>query len=440
MNTRIACLPGLLLTVCIGYGPYSHASVIGTNPPAGSLTQARIAQLPAAAQAAWAAYLGRSERQRNADKDALRNELKLAGLNKPSEPPHGNSARSIPLDRDPVWYASPEAKRIANVIVSFQTPAGGWSKNIDMSSEARKPGEAFATNNLSRFLTPGDFDTPLEPDWNYVGTIDNDATITQLRFLAKVVGTAGERESAPWSAAFLRGLDYLFDAQFPNGGWPQVWPLEGGYHDAITFNDDAMTQVVELMSLVAQGGQEFAFVPPSVREKAQASFERGIKCILAAQIVTNGTATVWPQQADALTLKPVSGRNFEPPAASGAESAAILLLLMNRLPHPTAAEQRAIHSATAWLRKTAIYGQSWERAGDVRALVPKPGAGPIWARYYEIGTDKPIFADRDKTIHDSVGELSKERRNGYAWYGAGARSALERFEQWSRDHPPPGRR
>jgi PelA/Pel-15E family pectate lyase len=35
---------------------------------------------------------------------------------------------------------------------------------------------------------------------------------------------------------------YLLAAQFPNGGWPQVWPLEGGYHDAVTFNDNAVSE------------------------------------------------------------------------------------------------------------------------------------------------------------------------------------------------------
>ena len=52
---------------------------------------------------------------------------------------------------------------------------------------------------------------------------------TEIQFLARVGN----------HAAVLRGLDYTFAAQFPNGGWPQVWPLEGGYHDAITFNDGA---------------------------------------------------------------------------------------------------------------------------------------------------------------------------------------------------------
>jgi len=169
--------------------------------------------------------------------------------------------------------------------------------------------------------------------------------------------------------------------------------------------------------------------------RAAASAARGIRCVLASQIVVNGTFTVWPQQDDPLTLNPESGRNYEPPALSASESASLLLLLMNDFPHPSAAEQRAIRSAAAWFKKTAIFGQSYQRGPEGRQLVPSPGAGPIWARYYQIGTDTPIFADRDKSIHDNVSELSKERRNGYSWYSSDSKRALDRFAAWSAEHP-----
>jgi PelA/Pel-15E family pectate lyase len=410
------------------------ASTIGINPPIEPLTRDRIALLPPKEQNAWLDHLKRSARQREADKNFLQSELKHAGIEKAIEPPHGFSARSIPLNREVAWYASADARHIADVIVSFQTPAGGWGKNMDMSKEPRRPGEAFTSNNLSRFSSPGDFDAPLEPDWNYVGTIDNDATTTQMNFLAKVIAATGVAGGAAYRAAFLHGMDYLFAAQFPNGGWPQVWPLEGGYHDAITYNDDAMTQVVELIGHVAAARDEFSFVPRNIRKRAASSFARGIQCILATQIVANGTLTVWPQQDDALTLKPVSGRNYEPPAQCASESASLLLLLMNDLPHPTEAEERSIRAAAAWFKKTAIYNERWVRAPEGAQLVPTPGAGPIWARYYQAGTDTPVFADRDKSIHDNVGEISRERRNGYSWYSADSQCALDRFATWNVEH------
>jgi PelA/Pel-15E family pectate lyase len=349
--------------------------------------------------------------------------------------------------------------RIADIILSFQTPAGGWSKNLDMSSHRRAPGEHFAPGNASRYLGHGDFDEPLNENWHYVGTFDNDATTTQLRYLTKVIAALKSSAVQPYRKAFLHGLDYVFAAQYPNGGWPQVWPLEGGYHDAITFNDDAMINVLRLLRDVAEGKEDFAFVPAIARKLAAASVRRGIECILAAQIVVQAEKTdaarageelgigrigqsgrmerrtVWCQQHDPLTLAPASARNYEMPSLVSAESAQIALFLME-LPNPDRETAAAIRAAAAWFDKTKIYDVAFGfTAGEGRRLVSAPGNGPLWSRYYEIGSDRPIFGDRDKTIHDTVEEISQERRNGYGWFRDTPQRALERYAAWEKEHP-----
>jgi PelA/Pel-15E family pectate lyase len=411
------------------------AAVIGESVAPQPITADRIAALPRAQQAAWRDYLARSVRQMGADRAFLQAELKSAGL--PSEliPPNGSAARSIPLNKPAEWYGGGEARRIADIIVSFQTPAGGWSKNLDLSLHPRRPGESFAPNNLSTHLGPGDLDMPHDPKWNYVGTLDNDATTTELRFLASVAA-AMAHDGEAYRGSVLRALEYLFAAQFPNGGWPQVWPLQGGYHDAITFNDGAVTGTLELLQEVADGQDAFAFVPESVRARARASVAKGIECILATQIGPQGHRTVWAQQHDALSLKPVAGRNYEPAAQCGSESAALVRFLM-RLPQPSPSVVDAVHAAAAWFRKTAVHGVAFQRGAGGRRLVPVQDAGPLWARFYEIGTDRPVFGDRDKSIHDDVNEISEERRDGYSWYNAGPQEALDRYAAWSVSHPPP---
>jgi PelA/Pel-15E family pectate lyase len=409
------------------------AAIVGTSVPAEPLTAQRIAQLPRSQQAAWTAYLDRSIRQMKADRAALDAELKAAGLAEPLLPPGGNSARSTPLNRPDEWYATPDARRVADIIVSFQTPAGGWSKNLNFADHVRRKGEHFAGNNLSRYLGPDDFDTPHDPKWNYVGTLDNDATNTELQFLAKVAAHAAA-DGAAYRASFLRGVEYLLAAQYPNGGWPQVYPLEGGYHDAITINDGAVEESLRLLQEVSAGRTPYEFVPADVRRRAGAAVTRGVDCVLAAQIQVNGVRTVWGQQHDPLTLKPVSGRNYEPAAECSSESAALLQFLMD-LPNPNPRVVAAVHQGVAWLRKVAIHDQAYARGPEGGHLVPTPHAPALWARFYEIGTDRPIFGDRDKSIHDSVEELTRERRQGYSWYNSAAQAALDRFDQWSPAHP-----
>src|SRR5271156_3580527 len=212
------CLLSLLVTT-----PLSSA-VIGTSKPAEAITAARIATLPAKDRAAWTAYLERSQKQMQIDRATLAAE-RTAGAPEPPTPKEGFSARTMPLNRDAAWYGSAEARHIADVIVSFQTPAGGWSKNLDLSGAVRARGQSYTTDNLSKHSSEDEFDTTKDPHWNYVGTLDNDATNTELHFLALVSGATPGAPGEPYRTSFLRGIRYLLAAQFPNGGWPQVWPL-----------------------------------------------------------------------------------------------------------------------------------------------------------------------------------------------------------------------
>jgi PelA/Pel-15E family pectate lyase len=426
------CSHVILFTFALGFAVPLSAAIIGTNPPALPLTFERIATLPSAQQPAWKKYLEQSDRQLQADKNFLHAEMRGHGIKESIAPPSGHSAKSIPLEKDDGWYVGTEARQIADIIVSFQTPAGGWSKNLDMTKHLRAPGENFASDNNSKFLGTNDFDSASDTNWDYVGTFDNDATITELNFLGKIISASGTNSSAPYRASFLRGLDYIFAAQYPNGGWPQVWPLQGGYHDTITFNDDAMANILNLLQDISTGTNNFTFVPEKTRARVATSLKRGIACVLATQIVADGRLTVWCQQNDALTLQPASARNYEMPSQASGESAKIMQFLME-LPNPGSNIITVVDAAAIWFEKTKTNDVAWKFANnDGRHLVSAPGNGPLWARYYEIGSDRPIFGDRDKTIHDNVDEISKERRDGYAWFNDDAKRMLEHYANWKK--------
>ncbi len=419
------------------------AAIVGTNPPALPVTAARIAALPAAEQKPWRDYLARSEQLHAADLAFFAAEMKAHNLTTPTMPSEGRGS-GLGLNRPEASFATDEARKIADNVLSFQTPAGGWSKNMNYTNHARQPGERFAPGNAAppaaaaanARATTVDNDKPADPSWHYVGTFDNDATITQLRFLAHVATALGEKMGAPYRDSVRRGLDYAFAAQFPNGGFPQVYPLEGGYHDTITFNDNALVNVLSFLNEVAEAQNGFTFLTADQRTRAAAAVQRGVACILACQIVANGRLTVWCQQHDALTLVPASARNYEMPAQSGSESDDVMIFLMN-LPAPSPTIVASVHAAAAWFEKTALRDFAYRPApdGSGRTLLKVPGAGPIWARYYEIGTDRPLFGDRDKSIHDDVNEISKERRNGYSWYNNGPERALAHYAKWAKAHP-----
>ena len=228
-------------------------------------------------------------------------------------------------------------------------------------------------------------------------TIDNDGTTLPMEFLARMVLPTGD---ARYRAAFERGVDYLLAAQYPNGGWPQFFPLREGYYSRITYNDNAMIRVLTLLRDVAAGTPHYAFVDAGRRAKAGAAVARGLDVILRTQLKQGGALTAWCAQYDERTLEPAWARNYEPPTLSGSESVGIVRYLME-VDQPTPEVAAAVEGAVAWLKSVAIEGLRYEEVTLAdgtrdRRVVADPSAPPLWARFYDLGTNRPIFTGRDK--------------------------------------------
>jgi PelA/Pel-15E family pectate lyase len=335
---------------------------------------------------------------------------------KPAAPVNWRDA----LRQKPEWYAGPEAARVADNLLVYQREVGGWPKNVDMAAPLDEKRRAELVRQKAVVGNES------------AATIDNGATFTQLEFLARVY-TAQKQERH--REAFLRGLDYLLAAQYENGGWPQYFPLRKGYYSLITYNDNAMVGVLELLRDVARRKPAYDFVDDARRARSEKAVARGVECILNTQVVTKGRKTVWGAQHDAATLAPAPARKFEPVSLASRESAAITRFLMS-LPQPDARVVEAVESAVAWFRSTQLGGVRWVERRDAsqpggfeRTLVADKDAPPLWARFYEIGADRPVFEGRDGVVRYSVMEIEAERRNGYGWY------TEEPLKLLNRDYP-----
>ena len=372
---------------------FLHAAMPPARADSAALTPARIAALAPDEQPPWLAFLARSREDLAADLAVIYAELEAVHPVDWSAPPEGRGVAEL-LRKSDDWFASGEAARVVGIVASFQTASGGWGKGIDLQTRLRLPGERFSAG---------------AGNWSYAGTFDNGATVAELRFLARAAAT-----QASARAPLARGLDYVFRAQFPNGGWPQIYPLIGGYHDAVTLNDNAFVNILGLLRDVAAGAQGFATLDPTLRLRAGDAVARGLACLRAAQIPDGG----WAQQHDPLTLAPAPARAFEMIALASSESAGVLRFLME-LDAPRDRENAAsVHQAARWLRAVAL-----QKDGRTE-----------WARFYEIGTNRPLFGDRDGSIHYDLREISEERRKGYAWYSASPASALKKYDKWSAKH------
>lgn len=316
--------------------------------------------------------------------------------------------------QDAAWYATAEARRIADNAILYQSAEGGFPKNTNMMVPPVGPLDEHTTN-----------------------TFDNYGTTLPVELLARVISAGGDTPAR--HAAFSRGLTYILSAQYPNGGWPQFFPLRGGYYDHVTFNDDAMVHILNLLTQVAGGLGPYEFVAADVRAQAADAVARGTDVILRTQIVQDGKLTVWCAQHDEVTLAPAWARAFEPPSLSGYESVGITRYLM-AIPNPSQEVIAAVEGSIEWLRDNAIPDISVERFTDAsgaadRRIVAAPGAR-LWARFYKLETNTPIFLGRASAFLATLAEVEQERRGGYSYYDGSAAFLIDRdYPAWrARNH------
>lgn len=350
---------------------------------------ARARRLPAFTAVVLAALLGRS-----------------SPASDPAASPAGTGTRPdwTTLSRLPdSWIPSAEGRRITDNLLSHQCALGDWPKNVNTAAHP------FAGR----------------PRDQLHGTFDNGATVGEIRFLARVQRVTGNPAAAE---AVRRALRHVLAAQYLNGGWPQSFPAGNGYSRHITFNDGTMVNLLKLAREVSTS-RDFDFVGEAVRQSARSAFDRGIDCILRCQIRKANRLTVWCAQHDVETLQPRPARSFEPASLSGSESAGILDLLMSiDSPHP--ALQDAIRSGVAWFAASRLPGIRVETRDGDRVVVEDPASPGLWARFYDLESNRPIFAGRDGVIRHRLADIELERRTGYAWYGSWGEGVARRFVLW----------
>ena len=328
--------------------------------------------------------------------------------------------KSITEKKDESWFESDEAKKIAENVLLYQRDNGGWPKNVEMQNEL----SAKEKQNLLMLKS--------DPTGC---TIDNGATTQEMLFLSKVYK---KHPDDRYKTAFLKGLLYLISAQYKNGGWPQFYPLKDGYYTHITYNDNAMVNVLNLFKEVKDKTGYYSIeVPNDITKRISIAFNKGIECILKTQYVQNGKLTAWCAQHDRETLQPEKARAYELPSLSGKESAKIVLLLMS-IENPSKEVIDAIEAAVTWFDLTKIEGIKLETVptgkGDQtdRIVVESPDSEPLWARFMELKDNKPFFCDRNGKKKYTIAEISHERRNGYAWYTNEPKEVLKRYAQWKK--------
>lgn len=324
-------------------------------------------------------------------------------------------------DQNSAWWGSSEAIRIAENVLLYQRACGGWPKNTNMQVVLTDSEKEALLNSKAQ---------------NNDCTIDNGAVDYELTYLSKVYKAVTDAEvKSKIKEGFQLGVQYLLDAQYENGGWPQFYPYHGGYADYITYNDDAMVHVMYILKHVyTNDGTYSIVVADSTIAQAEIAYNKGIECILNTQYAQNGVLTVWCAQHNHKTLEPAMARSYELASLSGQESAGILELLMS-IDNPSMAVKRAVYAGVKWYDENRIKGQRLESFINADNLSDKrivfdASAPDMWARFYTLENSTPFFCDRDGIKKYSIAEIGYERRNGYSWYNSSGFDVIDEYNSW----------
>ena len=226
-------------------------------------------------------------------------------------------------------------------------------------------------------------------------TLDDQVTPGVLTFLMEL----DRRIDAPLlDAAIARGLDFLVDRQASSGGWALDSPKQGNYRDYLAFNDATTNRAIEVLfeAYAAYGDQAYL-----------QSALKGMKFMLDTQLRSGA----WAQQYTEF-LQPIHGRPFEPAAAASAETGYNVQTLLKayEITHD-ARYMQAASAAIDWLERVQLPdGQ--------------------WARLYAIGSNRPLYADREGEIVETPAEAA----SGYAWVSKfSIPNAIREFEAMKSD-------
>jgi PelA/Pel-15E family pectate lyase len=216
---------------------------------------------------------------------------------------------------------------------------------------------------------------------------------------------------------------------------------KNNYSSHITYNDGVMVGIMGVLDDIIHKKPFYLFVDETHLKKIKTAYDKGLDCILATQIVDNGVLTAWCQQHDEVTLQPAWARKFEPPSICGDESADVVAFLMD-IKNPDGRIIKSVNAAIQWMVKSKILYTKVVRVDapplvtpfrvskSDRVVVTDSTAPPIWTRYYELKTNRPLFCNRDSKVVYSLAEVDRERRDGYGWYTYAPQKVLDKYPAW----------
>ena len=212
------------------------------------------------------------------------------------------------------------AEETADALISGQHPTGGWQYFIDFDPAGI---EEYYKEIASKCWGWEEF-------YHYYGncTFDDDVHTTVSRFLLDLFLTT---QNEKYGTALNKAIQFVLDAQYENGAWPQRYPVVPDYTSYYTYNDNAIHGNIMFLLYVSE------------KMKRQDCKQAALTSTQTAECILN-----------LLTFYKITGdRKYLAP----------------------------IPDAIEWLKNSII------NTG--------PSKGFTHATFYEVGTNRPLYAHRE---------------------------------------------
>lgn len=298
------------------------------------------------------------------------------------------------------------ARDAAGCLLYGQLQSGGWTQTIHFAKAKRV----------------GKYRNGKGGSWN-VSSLDDDQTQAALRTLVRMDKALGQKDEKIHEAATF-GLKALLSAQFANGAFPQVWqkPVEKqevmkakfpdydwktknrvkNYWDYYTLNDGLAGSVSAVLIEAHQTYKD---------DKYKAALEKLGDFLILAQMPDPQPG--WCQQYN-YEMYPIWGRKFEPAAVTGWESQDVMETLISIARYT--GKKKYLDPIPRALK---YFNGSLLKDGKV-------------ARYYEFGSNKPLFMDAKYQLTYDDSDAPKH----YGWKQPARFAQIEKAYQAARKDAP----
>ena len=298
------------------------------------------------------------------------------------------------------------AKQCADALVWGQLECGGWVYNTDFSRAGEE--RYFYRHNRESA------DAKLTSGRNQ-GTFDDNTSQAPIRLLMAVDEALDGGDEAVHEAA-MAGLDWVLEAQYDHGGFPQRYPLSArGYSRCATYNDGNMQHIMNL--LMAADDQYHDLRLHDALVKLGEFF-------ISSQMPE--PQPIWCQQYDS-EGRPAWARRFEPTAVTGGETRGVMRCLI----------QMALYTGDAKYLDPIPPALDWYRRSQL--------SNGRWARFYELKTNRPLYFTSDNRTTYRLTYDDSDLPDHYSFQAGRYPESVESnhdeilakgIEQYKADHEP----